>query len=431
MSKKTILVLYYTRGVYPLRDTIEKHLYSWKKYSKHRVIYINVLFGFPEELLSKITVDVVIFHTIFLGMRWSPDIFKHYTGICKYLKKPDCLKIAMPQDEFMQTDILNDFINDFGVTHILTCADEKDWPLIYEKIDRGKTFLKTVLTGYLDPETVKCIENMKAKTDRDIDIGYRAWKAEYWLGEQGMHKVRIAEEFEEISKEKGLKTDISMRNEDVLAGDDWFDFLLRCKATIGVEGGASVLDRYGIIKQEVDEYLEKHKDATFEETRRRCFPNEDNRLMLACISPRHLEACATETCQFLIEGTYNNILQPWQHYIPVKKDYSNVADVLNILRDEKRINKIVRTAYEDIVMTNKWTYEEFVREIEKDIIDAAITQDNPLSLYSFLVLYRLKLKDLLGWVFIRFEAWALYAKQGPNKFIMAFYRLILKFKRIG
>ena len=97
------------------------------------------------------------------------------------------------------------------------------------------------------------------------------------------------------------------------------------------EVGASVLDKKGEIQRKVGEYLKSHPDATFEETKTQCFPADDHRLGLACISPRHLEACATETLQFLVEGTYNGILQPWRHYVPIMKDYSNVSEALNIL----------------------------------------------------------------------------------------------------
>ncbi|MBT8506740.1 hypothetical protein B1F79_04690 [Coxiella-like endosymbiont of Rhipicephalus sanguineus] len=47
------------------------------------------------------------------------------------------------------------------------------------------------------------------------------------------------------------------------------------------------------------------------------------------ISPRHFEAVATKTLQILYEGEYSNILKPWVHYVPLKKDYSNFDEVCN------------------------------------------------------------------------------------------------------
>jgi hypothetical protein len=419
MEKKTLLVLYYTVGASPLRDTAEKHLYSWKRYSKHRAVYINVRLGFPERLLRNLDIDVVVFHTSFLGMRWDPDIFKNFMKKCAYLKGLECIKIAVPQDEFMQTEVLNDFINDFGVTHVLTCAEESDWRVIYDRIDRESVSFRTVLTGYLDSETVERVSNLRNGTPKDIDIGYRAWKAEYWLGEHGMHKVRIAEIFDQAANRRGLKTDISLREEDVLAGDAWFDFLLRSRTTIGAEGGASIIDRRGDIKMATDNYLAEHPGASFEEVRDNCFKNEDQKLGLTCISPRHLEACMTGTCQLLVEGRYNDILRPWRHYIPVKKDYSNIEEALDKIRDGGLIAEITSRAYEDIVASGRWTYNKFVGEIEDAIIDYAMAKGNrSTGIRTSLALLWLDLRDFLSWQVIGLVVKMLSVRSGPSRLII-------------
>lgn len=404
-NKKTILILYFTRGVFPLRSTIHSHLYCWGKYSKHRIVYVNVALGFSESLIRRFQVDVIIFHTMFLSMRWTSGIFKRNASKCSYLKTLTCTKIIIPQDEFLHTKILNDFCNEFGVTHILTNAKEKDWSNIYCSIDRGQVKLKTVLTGYLDPETLTKIEKLKAKhKPKDIDIGYRAWRAEFWLGEHGTHKTRVAAAFKAAAERVGLNTDISLEEKDVISGDAWFDYLLRCRTTIGVEGGASVLDREGLIKERVAAFLKSNPNATFEDTRTHCFPNEDHKLDLACISPRHLEACATETLQFLVEGTYNDILIPSRHYIPIKKDYSNVDEALKIFLEPARMRKMASTTFEEIVASGRWTYPVFVRDIETSIIDLAppVTSANH-ALIQYAARLALTLNDVLNWGFIRIE----------------------------
>ena len=101
----------------------------------------------------------------------------------------------------------------------------------------------------------------------------------------------------ERSDRYGLISDISTRNKDILVQDDWFGFLLHCKYTIGVEGGTSILDPIGAIKEKVEEYLALHPSASFEQVEDACFPGIDGSLSLFAISPRHLEACATKTCQ--------------------------------------------------------------------------------------------------------------------------------------
>lgn len=407
-AKKTILVLYFTRGVYPLRSTIHSHLYCWQKYSKHRIVYVNVALGFPERLLGRLGIDVIIFHTMFLSMRWTPAIFKRQVSNCYYLKGLSCTKIVIPQDEFLHTEMLNDFCNEFGVTHILTNSKEKDWHNIYGRIDRNRVKLRTVLTGYLDPDTVRTIDKLKARNNpRDIDVGYRAWKAEYWLGAHGMHKTRIAEIFQRAATRHELQSDISLEEKDVISGNAWFDYLLRCKSTIGVEGGASLLDRDGQVKDRVATYLRSNPAATFEETRSHCFPNEDGKLDLACVSPRHLEACATGTFQFLVEGAYNGILIPLRHYMPIKADYSNVDAALKIFSEPERMHQMTSTAYAEVVASGKWSYPAFVKEIEESIINSSRPGAGGKSSTTAqtVICWGLGVVDAVNWLFIRIEHW--------------------------
>jgi len=403
--RENLLLLYYKRGVYPLRDTIRTHLFCWKRYSRHRVSYVNVALGIPRWALRGIEWDGVIFHTSFLGLRWSAKTFRTYVRRCAFLKGWSCPKIAMPQDEFMNTDVLCDFINDFGITHVLSVAEAKDWPTIYAKVDREHVAFRTILTGYLDPETLRRIERLKKRDySRDADIGYRAWRSEAWLGEHGMHKVWIGEAFQRAADELGLRADISFREEDVLAGDVWFEFLLRCKAVLGVEAGASVLDARGELKEKVNTYLSANSKANFEEIREHCFPNEDGKLGLQVIAPRHLEACATETCQLLLEGRYSGILEPRKHYIPVKRDYSNVREIAAFLKDKAKISEITTAAHKDVVLSNRWTYERFVRDIEKSVFPQLFAaQAGRSGFRACLAGGYLRLREFLGWQRIKCE----------------------------
>lgn len=407
---KTIVVLYYTRGVYPLRDTIQTHLYCWKKYSRHSVCYINVAFGYPAEELSRLQPDVIIFHTIYLSMRWAPEVFEQYTSICEAVAEIDCMKIALPQDEFIHTDLLGEYLGKVGVTHIGTCLYEQDWKTIYRRLwdthpDPDSVKFRTVLTGYLDDASVKRIERMKVDSaGRSIDVGYRAWKAQYWLGEHGMHKVWVADRVGEAARGAKLNCDISMEDADALSGDEWFKFLLNCRTTVGVEGGASLCDHDGAIRESVEEYVGEYPKATFEETRDACFPGRDNSLSLACISPRHLEACVTKTTQVLVEGRYSDILKPGEDYISVAADYSNLDEVIEQIKDVDYCRRIAERSYENVVVAGSNTYRQFVKGIEEDWIEPYCSADSSnTSKKANKIVRKLNLRDALIWRFIRFE----------------------------
>lgn len=67
------------------------------------------------------------------------------------------------------------------------------------------------------------------------------------------------------------------------------------------------------------------------------------------ISSRHFEAAGTKTCQILIDGKYNGILEADKHYIGVKKDLSNIEDVIQKFKDEAYRNLIANQAYEHVI----------------------------------------------------------------------------------
>ena len=73
------------------------------------------------------------------------------------------------------------------------------------------------------------------------------------------------------------------------------------------------MDWDGQVHEATGKYVKNHPDADYDEIERNCFPGMDGTFKGVAISPRHLEACATETCQILIEGHYNGILVPDKH----------------------------------------------------------------------------------------------------------------------
>jgi len=130
---------------------------------------------------------------------------------------------------------------------------------------------------------------------------------------------------------------------------------------LGVEGGASILDDDGSIQKCVFQYMAKHPNSAFSEVEKICFKGKDGTFQYFMITPRHFEACMAKTCQILLEGNYSGILKPGKHYLELKKDFSNLDDVLHKVSIDSQRQGIVDQAYKDIVMSGKYTYDKFVR----------------------------------------------------------------------
>jgi hypothetical protein len=395
---------------FPLRSTVEDHLYAFGRHSRHRAFYANLaLRGLPRSW-ARIPFQYVIFHTTYLSaMRWDPSLVDPLLARAAPVKDMDTVRVALPQDEFLRSDTLAAVIEEFRVDHVLSVAQESEWPKIYEKVDRERVQFSRVLTGYLEPSSVRRIDAIAGEVPtRSIDIGYRAWHAAPWLGRHGRIKGDVAEACSERARGRGLAVDISTRDEDTVFGDDWFRFLARSKYTIGVEGGASILDRDGSVKACTEKFLASHPGASFEEVESACFAGRDGELDLRAISPRHLEACATRTCQILVEGAYDGVLKPGVHYLELRADFSNLDEVLATVERDDRRAAITEAAYRDIVASGRFEYAAFVAQIEQTIVGTHASRERRLDLSLRHLLARVRDRVLWGEVALRLKVvpWA-------------------------
>lgn len=410
-----ILILY-VMNQYPPRATLWDQLYSFRRYSDHKCFYLNLTVRRVPWYLKKIEFDLVVFGTLFLANRVVAEWFRSPREKALALKSIDAMKIAFPQDEYLCTDVLCDFINEFNIDCVFSLAPRSEWPKIYDRIDTTKVKIFKVLAGYLDDETVVRIDRLAREASaRDLDVGYRTWRAAPNLGRHGFLRQQIANVFEEKAPSCGLAVDISTRREDTLWGDEWYKFLLRCKYTISVEGGASVLDCDGMIQRKTQEYLSLHPDAPFEEVEAACFPGLDGNLRYVAISPRHLEACATRTCQVLIEGEYDGVLTPGRHYIELKRDFSNVDEVLKTIKQDKVREEITEHAYRDIVGSGRYTYRSYVDfALQQAMPDV---QENPAKRSRVLTacIYQwMRWSDSLAWIQVALNFYSLGARARNN-----------------
>lgn len=364
MSWPFVLVIYWTSNPLLRLSTVD-HLYSLKRYGKARCVYYNAAVGpIPASWLS-IKWDMIVFHDIFLGSRWNGD--EYFQRMCDHVSALKChqaVKIAIPQDEFYRANVLNTFIQDFNIAHVFSVSPPSEWSKIYRDVDRKRTQIHRVLTGYLEPRTTAEVERIAAAgLARNVDIGYRAmgrsWREAAWLGRHGLKKVLMGDAIKAAAVAKGLNCDISTDAQTVLWRYDWYRFLLSCRFAIGVEGGASILDWDGSVQHKTLAYIEEHPEATLEEIERECFPGRDGELALFALSPRHLECCLTQTCQILYEGEYDGVLEAGKHYIALRHDHANLDDVLDTVGDEAVRQRIVEAAYRDIVASGKYTYARF------------------------------------------------------------------------
>lgn len=348
--------VFYSCRTYPTKSTYLIFLYSFRNYSKNEVYYQNLYYDQTMDFFNKVKPDLVVFYLIVF---WDKNDFDNKIKLLKTAKFGNMVKAAFFQDEYSRTLYSVKLVNELKIPYVFSVAPKSEWGKIYEGIDK-KAVIKQVLTTYVDN---KDIERAKKGNNirRDIDISYRtALDFPFHVGRFGLLKKELGETVRKAAVKYGLKTDISTAEKGMKFGSSWMDFLQRSKYVLGMESGASLLDKDGSIFMKVKSYLKDNPQADFKEVEKKCFPNMDGKLGLKAISPRHFEACLTKTCQILIEGEYNGILKPWVHYLPLKSDFSNLDEILNLVKEDKMRAKLTGNAYEAVTNGGKYTYSQFI-----------------------------------------------------------------------
>jgi O-antigen/teichoic acid export membrane protein len=362
IKKKNVLFLCNRPSNNSQASTVTEYLDALKKYSNYNVFEISMLHQFPSRInLEKF--DVIVTHySLSLG-----PLLKYYYGkkLIEKIKKFEGLKVSFLQDEYRQVETYWQNINELGIDVLFSTVPEKEIQKVYPSNMVPNLKVVNVLTGYV-PESLLGINSSLVK-NRSIDVGYRSRKTPFWLGKLGFEKFFISEEFKRRSKNYNIKTNFSTKEGDRLYGQKWIDFVSSCKSLIGVESGASIVDFDGSLEMNVNSYVEKNPHATFDEVFNKFLKPYEGNVNFHQISPRCFEAIVLRTPLILFEGKYSGILKKNKHFIPLKKDFSNFHDVMKKLKNYNQLQKMANIAYDEIALNPKYSYRQFIFNIEKII----------------------------------------------------------------
>jgi hypothetical protein len=343
--------------------TVIDHIFGLKRYSKHR-IYVFPTLGSVSGL------DLTQFDGIIIHYSLIACDNKHIDpAMRRQLSSFKGLKIAFVQDDYRFVDATVSALHDLGIHILFGLAPKGVIDQVYPPQKLPGVRRETVLAGYVPEKLLKL--RVPEFKERPVDIGYRARKVPQWLGSFSQEKWRIAERFLVDAPQCGLVCDISTSEEDRIYGDKWIQFITTCKAFLGTESGSSVCDFSGEIQKQVEAHLERDPGASFELLRDRYFKEEDGRIVINVISPRCFEAAALRTLMVLYQGEYSGRLQPWRHYVPLRRDHSNMDEVVAIIRDEKRSMDIVERAYREVALNPENSFSAMVKQVDNAIDETA------------------------------------------------------------
>jgi hypothetical protein len=341
--------------------TLHENIDSFGKYSKHNVVYVKL-----DEIEHVAGVfdnfDAIVVH-------WSVCVF--YDGtfpaeVRMMLRKFTGAKILFIQDEYRNITDVHENLLLMKIDTLFTLAPVEAIPIIYPKSVLGDITIIQCLAGYV-PDIPSDLELLPYK-QRSMDVFYRGRELPFWMGRHSYDKSDIAVKFLQHLKLNNItnfNVDIAYKEQDRVY-KDWYTCLGSAKAVLGVESGAEVWDLDGSIRAKIESFVENSPSLGFEEIEKRFFTG-----MPLClyhmISPRCFECAMLKTLMVLYEGEYSGILIPNKHYIPLKKDFSNIEQVLLMLQDADYCQRIIDQAYADVASNNTYTYEYFINSFDKEL----------------------------------------------------------------
>ncbi len=181
--------------------------------------------------------------------------------------------------------------------------------------------------------------------DRTIVIGSRtAVYPAILLDDERNRLARLVQRIRALRP--GWKIDYSDRHEDRFDRRGWARFLNRCRFTLASEAGAPYLDRSDAIQLAVERRLRRNPGISIAELRQAQAGRLEGLPSGKHITSRHFEAMGCGTCQILVRGAYNGILEPDVHYLPVAPDGSDLETALRKMDDPGYVSGLVERSYD-------------------------------------------------------------------------------------
>ena len=331
-------------------------LRAWRDTGDFHAAFANVGFPVAGNEVRAFQPDLIVYDATALAIRQLPTARPRLDRLIADLEPLTAVRIAAPLDEFLANGDLNQLLVQARVDRVYSPAPEAVWPTLYPAMS-ARGAVAPMLTAYIDDALQRRARRYSPPGQRPIWLGYRTCEADPRFGSIGRLKSEIGSRAAEWATARGLPHDVRGSGDGVKLGDDWMRFLRDTRVTVGVEGGADVLDIDGGLAA-------AHQDASVAWS-----PSPTSaRLGLRALSPRHLEAAACGTGQVLVRGNYSGVLEPGIHYVPVDPDLGDLDNGLNACLDDEVLQARIEAARRDLVVSDRYTWRRKLRDIRSEVL---------------------------------------------------------------
>jgi len=335
-----------------------------RRWTPYRFLYEGYTLGYvplmrfftKKELLWNLS-EIPNYELIVLLHSTNADSMLPLSLLEPYLKRRKGKLLIFVGNEYCLMPEKLDFIKTVEADFVASQLPENAAAWLYSDCKHSKIL---AIPHALNSKIYRCYqENHRRK----VDVGFIGDEYSYSIGD--VERTRLAEYFLEIHSKSIETRDIRMGTKVRLPRKKYVDFLNSIRCTIGAESGTYYLEKTDATQKAVDAFLSLHPRASFEEVFEQFFKGYTNPINGKAISSRHFEPIGTKTGQALLEGYYNGILKADIHYVCLKRDYSNIQDVIERIKDRGYVQKLVDESYEYAMESH--TYAHRVLEVWKAV----------------------------------------------------------------
>lgn len=392
------ILLFYEDQFQSVASTITEHLGAFSRYSSFPIYPVNLTFGLPPQLQRYEFAASIFHYTLRPTITWLTPDLESYMNSCR-----GTYKIAIFQDELWYFEQRFSFLRRCKIDCLYSRHKPRHVKEVYAEHVPVKEYVY-YLAGYVADDLIaRGQSHQRPLEQRPIDVGYRGRQLPFYMGRGSQEKAEIGSRFANLAVGRGLKLDIGLEETDRLYGDKWDRFLATCKAVLGVEGGVSVIDREGKFCRRGEQVLKENPRLMFDEFAQRMgpdFADAEDKIYYRSLTPRHFEAAAFRCLQILFEGEYDGIMKPGVHYVPLRKDFANLDEVLAVLKNRDRCQTIVEQAHHDLIASGQYSYAKFIKAFDEHLMAAGV---KPKELNPS---FHRSLQDYLErWTTLNLRAW--------------------------
>jgi len=360
LAATNALVLYHETQTFTLN--VYEHLNSLSKFSESRVF-------FAHQSLKKPVTDLALFDIVIIhySIRLPFDQVAEETA--RALEAFHGLKVLFIQDEYDHTHRAWHWIKRLGIKLVFSSVPQPSMAKVYPPSEFPGVRFVSNLTGFA-PEALAAVPPYSPPSQRPLKIGYRGRALPIRYGALGQDKIDVGRIVRAYCEAKGIAHDIDWEEKSRLYGDAWYAFIGSCRAVLGSESGSNVFDWDGTLNSKIAGFKHQHPRASDQDVYAGVIAPLEQPGLMNQVSPRVFEAIARRTPLILFDGDYSGVVLPGRHFIPLRRDGSNLDEIVAILRDDKAVDAMAERAYADVLASGRYGHVAFVQMVDEEIAAA-------------------------------------------------------------